>query len=189
MKTCLYEKHIALGAKMVPFGGFDMPIEYSSITEEHQAVRQAAGMFDVSHMGEVLVSGKDSERFVNHIFTNQIADAPIGKIFYGMMLYPHGGVVDDLLVYKKEAQAFFLVINASNIEKDYAWMLEQAAGFDVKIENPSDSYCEIAVHGPKAVAAIETPLGLADDALAFYTFNDYVSACEPVWVCLPGISG
>ena len=98
-RTCLYDKHVALGALMSPFGGFDMPIQYSGIVDEHQAVRQACGVFDVSHMGEVLITGNDAERYVNHIFTNDVVGMPIGKILYGMMCYEHGGVVDDLLVY------------------------------------------------------------------------------------------
>ena len=114
-RTCLYDRHLAAGAKMVEFGGFDMPLYYSDITDEHNAVRKDCGVFDVSHMGEVLVTGKDDEAYVQHIFTNDIAGAPVGKIFYGMMLYPDGGTVDDLLVYKMGAEKFFLVINAANI--------------------------------------------------------------------------
>lgn len=101
-RTCLYDKHIALGAQMSPFGGFDMPIQYTSIIEEHNAVRHACGIFDVSHMGEVLISGPEAERLVGHLFTNDVREMPVGKVLYGMMLYPNGGVVDDLLVYKKE---------------------------------------------------------------------------------------
>ena len=101
LKTCLYDKHVALGALMSPFGGFIMPIQYTNITDEHNAVRHKAGMFDVSHMGEIFVSGPDAERFVNHIFSNNITGIPEGKILYGMMLYPNGTVVDDLLVYKE----------------------------------------------------------------------------------------
>lgn len=100
MKTCLYDKHVALGAQMTPFAGFDMPIQYTNIADEHHAVRTACGVFDVSHMGEVLITGGDAEKYVNHIFTNDIKDAPDGKIFYGMMCYEDGGTVDDLLVYK-----------------------------------------------------------------------------------------
>ena len=99
-RTCLYDKHVALGALISPFGGFDMPIQYSNIVDEHNAVRHACGIFDVSHMGEVLVTGADSEKFVNYIFTNDITDAPDGKIYYGMMCHPTGGVVDDLLTKK-----------------------------------------------------------------------------------------
>ena len=135
LKTCLYQKHLDLGAKMMPFGGFDMPIEYTTIIEEHNAVRHAAGIFDVSHMGEILITGPDSERYINHIFTNDIRNAEIGKIFYGMMLYPEGGTVDDLLVYKMGEERFFLVVNASNIAKDFQWIVEHSTGYDLKIEN------------------------------------------------------
>ena len=100
-KTCLYDSHVALGAQMSPFGGFIMPIQYSSIEDEHRAVRTAVGMFDVSHMGEILVSGKDAERFVNHIFTNDVTNLPHGGVIYGMMLRPDGGTVDDLIVYRQ----------------------------------------------------------------------------------------
>ena len=123
-RTCLYEKHVALGALISPFGGFEMPIQYAGITLEHMAVREKVGVFDVSHMGEVTVKGKDAERYVQHIFTNDIAGAPTGKIYYGMMCYGNGGTVDDLLVYKMGENDFFLVINAANIDKDWAWMQE-----------------------------------------------------------------
>ena len=122
-KTCLYESHIALGARMSPFGGFMMPIQYSDIIQEHNAVRTHCGMFDVSHMGEIFVSGPEAGDFVNHIFTNDVSVIPPGKILYGMMLYPDGGVVDDLLVYRMpEPQTFLLVVNAANIAKDYEWI-------------------------------------------------------------------
>ena len=130
-KTCLYDKHVALGALISPFGGFEMPIQYTNIVDEHQAVRQACGVFDVSHMGEVLISGPDAERYVNHIFTNDVREMPVGKILYGMMCYGNGGVVDDLLVYKMDTDCFFLVINASNIAKDWVWIQEQAKGYEV----------------------------------------------------------
>ncbi len=119
-RTCLYDKHVTLGALMQPFGGFDMPIQYTSIVDEHNAVRQHCGVFDVSHMGEVYITGEDAEHYVNHIFTNDVTNAPKGQVFYGMMLYPDGGTVDDLLVYKMDKNEFFLVINAANIDKDVA---------------------------------------------------------------------
>ena len=170
-KTCLYDKHVALGALISPFGGFDMPIQYSNIVDEHQAVRQACGVFDVSHMGEVLISGPDAERYVNHIFTNDVREMPVGKILYGMMCYEHGGVVDDLLVYKMASDCFFLVINASNIDKDWAWIQEQAKGYDVKLEHQSDQYGELAIQGPEAEAVMEEVLGLECKELVFYTFK------------------
>ena len=154
-RTCLYDKHVALGALISPFGGFDMPIQYSSIIDEHNAVRQHCGVFDVSHMGEVRVTGADAEKFVNHIFTNDITGAPDGKIYYGMMCYPHGGVVDDLLVYKMADGDFFIVINAANIDKDVAWINEQAQGYNVNIDHQSDYYGQLAVQGPESAAVVE----------------------------------
>ena len=170
-RTCLYDKHVALGALISPFGGFDMPIQYSNIIDEHQAVRQHCGVFDVSHMGEVLVTGKDAERYVNHIFTNDVRGIPHGKILYGMMCYEDGGVVDDLLVYKVADDRFFLVINASNIDKDWAWIQQQADGFEVTLEHQSDQYGELAIQGPEAEQVMEQTLGIACKELAFYTFK------------------
>ncbi|MBO7590129.1 MAG: glycine cleavage system aminomethyltransferase GcvT [Prevotella sp.] len=168
-QTCLYDKHVALGALMSPFGGFIMPIQYAGIAPEHMAVREKVGLFDVSHMGEVTVRGKDAERYVQHIFTNDIANAPVGKIYYGMMCYEDGGTVDDLLVYKMGDNDFFLVINASNIDKDWAWMQQHAAGFDIDLQNRSDFYGQIAVQGPESEHIVETVLGLACAELTFYT--------------------
>ena len=170
-RTCLYDKHVALGALISPFGGFDMPIQYTNIIDEHQAVRQHCGVFDVSHMGEVLVSGKDAERYVNHIFTNDVRGIPDGKILYGMMCYEDGGVVDDLLVYKMTADQFFLVINAANIDKDWAWIQQQARGFDITLEHQSDQYGELAIQGPEAEQVMEQVLGIPCKELAFYTFK------------------
>lgn len=170
-RTCLYDKHVALGALISPFGGFDMPIQYSGIVDEHQAVRQACGVFDVSHMGEVLISGAEAQRYVNHIFTNDVTKIADGQILYGMMCYEDGGVVDDLLVYRVAEDRYFLVINASNIDKDWAWIQEQAKGYDVKLENQSEQYGELAVQGPQAEAVMEEVLGLPCKELAFYTFK------------------
>ena len=170
-RTCLYDKHVALGALISPFGGFDMPIQYSNITDEHQAVRQHCGVFDVSHMGEVLVSGTDAERYVNHIFTNNVEGLAVGKILYGMMCYEDGGVVDDLLVYKMADDRFFLVINAANIDKDWAWIQLQAEGFNVAIDNQSDHYGQLAVQGPEAERIMEEILNLPCSELTFYTFK------------------
>ena len=171
-KTCLYDKHVALGALMSPFGGFDMPIQYSGIVDEHQAVRTACGVFDVSHMGEVLITGHDAERYVNHIFTNNVVGMPIGKILYGMMCYEDGGVVDDLLVYKVADQHFFLVINAANIDKDWAWIQEQTKGYDVQLEHQSDRYGELAIQGPDSEQVMREVLGIDGSDLAFYTFME-----------------
>ena len=170
-RTCLYDKHVDLGALISPFGGFDMPIQYSGIIDEHQAVRQHCGVFDVSHMGEVTVKGKDAERYVNHIFTNDVSQMEPGKILYGMMCYDDGGVVDDLLVYKMAEGDFFLVINASNIDKDWAWIQQQAEGFDVELNNCSDNYGQLAVQGPEAESVMEEVLNIECKELTFYTFK------------------
>ena len=168
-RTCLYDKHVKLGALMSPFGGFEMPIQYVGIAVEHQAVRGKVGLFDVSHMGEVTVRGKDAERYVQHIFTNDIAGAPVGKIYYGMMCYENGGTVDDLLVYKMGENDFFLVINAANIDKDWAWMQQHAIGFDIDLQNRSEFYGQIAVQGPESEQVMESVLGIPCSELTFYT--------------------
>lgn len=156
---------------MQPFAGYDMPIQYTSIIEEHQAVRQHCGVFDVSHMGEVLVEGADAERFVNHIFTNDVRGIEAGKVLYGMMCYPDGGTVDDLLVYKLADEGFWLVINAANIDKDVAWIRQNAEGYDVRITNQSDFTAQIAVQGPESERIMEEVLGIPCSELTFYTFK------------------
>lgn len=169
--TCLHDRHVALGAKMSPFAGFDMPIQYSGITQEHLAVRQHAGVFDVSHMGEIFVSGEDARRFVNHVFTNDVSGMVPGKILYGMFLYPDGGTVDDLLVYKLEKEnEYLLVVNAANIEKDYDWMVQNREGFSVSIVNASDAWGQIAIQGPDSEKVLNEVLGIEDRDLGFYEF-------------------
>ncbi len=174
---------------MSPFGGFDMPIQYSSIEDEHLAVRNDCGVFDVSHMGEVAVTGKDAEKYVNHIFTNDIKDAPLHKIYYGMILYPDGGTVDDLLVYKMGDNDFFIVINAVNIDKDVDWMRHNAEGFDVVIEHKSDYYGQIAVQGPNAESVVEDALSLPCAELTFYTAKTIDTDDETVIVSRTGYTG
>lgn len=187
--TCLHDLHVALGALMSPFAGFDMPIQYKGIEEEHNAVRNACGVFDVSHMGEVLISGPEAMRFVNHIFTNDVTNLADGAILYGMMLYPNGGVVDDLLVYRRKADEYFLVINAGNIDKDVAWIMEQSKGFDVKVDHLSDKYGELAIQGPDAERIMRDVLGLDASALAFYTFMDTTADGEEIVVSRTGYTG
>ena len=150
-------------------GSSYLSVRWSRDAVEHQAVRTKVGLFDVSHMGEVTVRGKDAERYVQHIFTNDIAGAPVGKIYYGMMCYEDGGTVDDLLVYKMGENDFFLVINAANIDKDWEWMTRQAADFEIELENRSDFYGQIAVQGPESETTVETVLGLPCKELTFYT--------------------
>lgn len=188
-KTCLYDKHVAMGALMQPFGGFEMPIQYSTIIEEHNAVRNHCGVFDVSHMGEVVVKGPDAEKYVNHIFTNDIANAPKGQIYYGMMLYENGGTVDDLLVYKMGENDFFLVINAANIEKDFEWMTKNASGFDIELKNVSDDYGQLAVQGPESENVVETVLGIPCKELVFYTAKTVEKDGETIIVSRTGYTG
>ena len=188
-RTCLYDKHVALGALISPFGGFDMPIQYSGIVEEHNAVRQHCGVFDVSHMGEVTIKGPDAEKFVNHIFTNDITDAPNGKIYYGLMLYPNGGAVDDLLVYKRGENDFFSVINAGNIDKDVEWIMQNKEGYDVEVIHESNYYGEIAVQGPESEAVIESVLGIPCAELAFYTFKQVEHEGETIIISRTGYTG
>ena len=188
-RTCLYERHCQAGALIQPFGGFDMPIQYTSIIDEHNAVRQHCGVFDVSHMGEIVVTGPDAEKYVNHIFTNDITDAPIHKIYYGMMLYPDGGTVDDLLVYKMAPNHFFIVVNAANIDKDDAWMREQARGFDVVLENKSDYYGQLAVQGPESPSVMEEVLKIPCSELVFYTCKTLKVDGEEIIVSRTGYTG
>lgn len=188
-RTCLYDKHVKLGAKMVPFGGFEMPIQYTGIEDEHNAVRHACGVFDVSHMGEVRITGEDAEAYVQHIFTNDVKDAPVGKIFYGMMLYENGGTEDDLLVYKMGENDFFLVINAANIAKDVDWMNQHAKNYQVNVNNQSEHYGQIAVQGPEAEEVMEQVLGLECKELAFYTFKTIETDGEQIIVSRTGYTG
>ena len=189
VKTCLHDRHVKLNALMSPFGGFDMPIQYVGITEEHNAVRNEVGVFDVSHMGEVRVKGKDAYKFVSHIFVNDVTDAPDGQIFYGMMCYPNGGTVDDLLVYKVNDEEYFLVINAANIDKDVKWIKDNAEGFDVEIEDESPKYGEVAVQGPKAEETLEKILGLDLKQIAFYNFKIFNLEGEDVIISRTGYTG
>lgn len=167
-QTCLHDHHVALGALMQPFGGFDMPIQYSSIIDEHNAVRHHCGVFDVSHMGEVIVTGPDAERFVNHIFTNDISSIPAGKVMYGMMCYPDGGTVDDTCICRISDNEFFLTINAANIDKDNAWIGDNAKGYDIHIDYASDRYGQLAIQGPESEQVVETVLGIPCHSLNFY---------------------
>ncbi len=167
-QTCLHSRHVAMGALMQPFAGFDMPIQYTSIIDEHNAVRHHCGVFDVSHMGEVIVTGPDAARFVNHIFTNDVNAVQPGKVLYGMMCYPDGGTVDDTCICKLADDKFFLTINAANIDKDDAWIDKNAEGFDIHIDYASDRYGQLAIQGPESEQVVETVLGIPCHELNFY---------------------
>ncbi|NLP29607.1 MAG: glycine cleavage system aminomethyltransferase GcvT [Clostridiales bacterium] len=170
-KTPLYEKHLELSGKIVDFGGWALPVEYSGIIQEHEAVRNAAGLFDVSHMGEVLIEGKDAESFVQKMVTNDISTMKDFQIYYSPMCYEDGGVVDDLMVYKYNNEKYLLVINASNTEKDIEWLESKVSG-DVKINNLSDKYALLALQGPKAEAILQKLTDTNLDDLGFFEFID-----------------
>lgn len=189
IKTCLHDRHVKQGALMSPFGGFDMPIQYTNITDEHNAVRQHVGVFDVSHMGEVRVKGPDAYKYVSHIFVNDVTGAPDGQIYYGMMCYENGGTVDDLLVYKVNDEEYFLVINAANIDKDVAWIMKNAEGFNVTITDESPKYGEVAVQGPEAEATLIKVLGLPVEDIAFYNFKTFDVDGEEIIVSRTGYTG
>lgn len=154
-RTPLFEVYGNYDAKIVPFAGWEMPIEFKGITEEHKMVRASAGIFDVSHMGEIEVKGKDAEAFCQKICTNDISKLEDNQILYSFMCYENGTVVDDILVYKFSRDDFMLVVNAGNISKDYEWIESHAAGYEVNINNISDSIGQVAIQGPKAEAILQ----------------------------------
>ena len=171
-RTPLRDFHAAHGARLVDFAGWEMPVQYRSILEEHKAVRRAAGLFDVSHMGEVDVKGPDALRYLNHVVTNDVAKLFPGRVLYSPMCYPNGGVVDDLLVYMRAPEDYFLCINAGNIDKDVAWLLEQAKGFNVTVTDRSADYALIAIQGPAAVAIVQSLTGAKLDRIGYYHFAE-----------------
>ena len=154
-KTPLYNEHVKLGGNVVEYAGWFLPIQYEGLVAEHEAVRNAVGLFDVSHMGEITVKGKDALAFVDYLMTNDITTIVDNQVIYTFMCYPHGGVVDDLLVYRFNNEYFYLVVNASNSDKDYDWIVKQKGNFDVEIENISDSVGEIAIQGPLAQKTLQ----------------------------------
>lgn len=169
--TPLHAVHVELGARMMPFGGFDMPVQYTSIIEEHMAVREAAGLFDVSHMGEVEVSGPHAFDFVQHLVTNDAAKLYDGRAMYTVMCTPEGGVVDDLIVYRRSEDIYLLVINAANIEKDWDWMVSHNP-MKANLRNISDEMALLAVQGPNALDIVEPLTDVAVGDLKFYHFAE-----------------
>lgn len=174
-KTPLYDKHVALGAKIIDFGGFLMPVQYEGVKAEHEAVRSAAGIFDVSHMGEFLCEGKDALALIQKITTNDASVLVPGKAQYTCMPTKDGGIVDDLLVYMLAENKYLLVVNASNIEKDWDWISSFAEG-DVTLTNQSDDYALLAVQGPKATFALQSLTDADLDSIKFYNFTQGVFA-------------
>jgi aminomethyltransferase len=169
-QTPLYETHLAYGGKMVEFGGWLLPVQYSGILEEHRAVRERAGLFDVSHMGEVSVQGAGALDYLNHLVTNDVSRLVVNQVQYSPMCYPTGGTVDDLLIYMYSDTHYLLVINAANIDKDWSWLQESRAGFAVELENCSNQMAQLALQGPAAerILAQLTDLPLAE--LNYYWF-------------------
>ncbi len=155
-QTALYDKHVALGAKMVPFAGYDMPVSYSGIVDEHQNVRNNIGVFDVSHMGEFEVDGEGAEALLQHLTSNDVSVLTPGRVQYSCLPNEYGGIIDDLLVYKKGEGSYLLVVNASNIEKDFNWIRKHSAQYGVQLTDISDRISLLAVQGPKATAALQT---------------------------------
>jgi len=167
-RTPLFGFNRQHGARFVDFGGWEMPVQYKSILEEHRAVRQRAGLFDVSHMGEVEVTGPEAARFLDRLVTNDVAQLFPGRVLYSTMCQPDGGVVDDLIIYCRGVDDFLVCVNASNADKDVAWIAEHAAGFDCRVRNLSDDFALLALQGPASVAILQ-PLTAADlGALKYY---------------------
>lgn len=149
-QTFLHEKHIALGAKMVDFAGWHMPVQYSSIIEEHKTVREKVGLFDVSHMGEVLVEGEDALPYLNKLVPQELSKLVDRKAVYCQMTNKHGGIIDDLIIYKIEDRKYLIIVNASRIDEDLNWMVRNKLGFNVNVINESHNYSLLAVQGPKS---------------------------------------
>ena len=168
-KTPFYQQHLAAGGKMVPFAGYLMPVQFAGIIEEHRHVRTKAGLFDVSHMGEVEVRGPEALKFVSCVTVNDPAALAVGQVQYSAMCYPDGGIVDDLLVYRYP-EHFFLVVNASNLDKDFSWLQEQAKGFDVSLTNTSDQVAQLALQGPQAESLLQRICDLKLSEMKFYWF-------------------
>jgi aminomethyltransferase len=152
-RTALYEAHVKAGARLVPFAGYEMPVQYSGVIDEHKAVRETVGLFDVSHMGEVEFRGPQALDIVNRIITNDLEAIADGQACYTVMVKPEGGIIDDLIVYRFSPERIFIVVNASNRDKDFAWMVAQANGRCDVIDR-SDEIALIAVQGPKAVELV-----------------------------------
>lgn len=186
--TPLNAVHRSLNAKMVDFGGWDMPVQYSQIIDEHNTVRGAVGLFDVSHMGEIEVTGSDAAKLVNYVATNDVNKLKIGQAHYSGLLYDHGGFVDDILVHKVNEDEFFICVNASNQEKDFEH-IKGVEGFDAEVEFTSDRYAQLAIQGPRALETLQrlTPLELKD--IRYYWFTDDEVCGTPARIARTGYTG
>lgn len=189
-QTPLYETHIKYGGRMVEFGGWSLPVQYSGIKEEHQGVRSKAGLFDVSHMGEVIVKGPDALQFLQKLVTNDVSRLANNQVQYTPMCYANGGTVDDLLIYKFDEQEYLLVINAANIEKDVAWMLNNSQEFNVELINISDKTAQLALQGPLAACILEKLTEISLNELKYYWFMpSVIVAGKKVLVSRTGYTG
>jgi aminomethyltransferase len=168
----LNDWHAANGGKMVPFAGYNMPVRYTGDKEEHFAVRNSVGLFDVSHMGEFVIEGEEALDLVQYVFSNDASTLEVGEIQYGCLPNEKGGIVDDLLVYKFSDTKYFLVVNASNVEKDFNWITKNNS-FKAKVSNISDSNCLFAIQGPKAVEVMMKLIGNSIQDLKYYNFGHY----------------
>ena len=159
-KTAIHSLHIEAGAKMVPFAGWEMPLYYGSgATEEHRLVRRSAGLFDVSHMGTFSIVGKESEAFLDRMITSGIKDLKVGTAGYGLLLNEEGKALDDIFLYRIAETDWILVVNASNLDKDWAWLEQHAGDFDCSLENLSDNMSLLALQGPKVIECLEELTG------------------------------
>jgi aminomethyltransferase len=166
-RTPLFDRHVAMGARVVEFGGWEMPVQYSGIVDEHNAVRHAAGLFDISHMGEVEVKGPGALAFLQHIATQDIAAIGEGLSNYSLMCHPNGGIVDDIFIYNLP-DGYMVVVNASNTEKDFAWMLDNMHGFDIELTNISDRAAMLALQGPAAEGILAKATDIDAAGIAFH---------------------
>ncbi|MEY2963046.1 MAG: hypothetical protein RL754_307 [Bacteroidota bacterium] len=188
--TALEAVHIAMGAKMVPFAGYNMPVQYSGLKLEHAAVRERAGMFDVSHMGEFFVEGPGTLDFLQKVTTNDVSKLIPGKIQYSCMPNEKGGIVDDLLVYCFGAEHFLLVVNASNIEKDWNHLMQYVGEFDCTMRNASDEYSLLAVQGPEAIAVLQQLTQVNLSEIRYYNFAvGSIAGIEDVILSATGYTG
>ena len=188
-QTSLYQKHVDLKAKMAPFGGFDMPIQYSSVKEETIVVRNEVGVFDVSHMGEFFVSGPDAVKFVDYIVCNDFAGAEIGKAVYSPMCREDGTVVDDLISYKLAEDKVMICANASNIEKDWKWINKFAGKFECSLEDKSNDYSLLAIQGPKAEAIATELKFISSSDMPYYSVSENEWEGEKIIVARTGYTG
>lgn len=170
-RTVLFNTHKEYGAKFFEFAGWEMPLEYEGMRCEHESVRNSAGLFDVSHMGEVAVKGSEAEAFVQNLITNDISTIKDDEVIYTPMCYENGGVVDDLLVYKFNNEDYLLVINAGNIDKDVDWILKNSSDYKVEIENVSNKVCQLAIQGPKAQEILQNIVDINLDSIKFFQMN------------------